>query len=142
MIEMFPVTEQWLESAHEISEPWEIPKPAGSDIGVQLRPPSEVVATTPAITLFTPIESLVPTAVQSRVDEHDSDSIESPGMIGLSVKVFPPSAVERNVASLLPATYSLLAARPAHALIAVQSIVTKLPTCWGTGEIENEWPPS
>ncbi len=97
---MFPVTEQWLESAHEISEPWEIPKPAGSDLGVQLRPPSEVVATTPEVKLSTPIESLVPTAVQSRVDGHESDSIESPGMIGVSVNVFPPSAVERNVASL------------------------------------------
>ena len=32
--------------------------------------------------------------------EHESDSIESPGMIGMSVNVVPPSAVERNVASL------------------------------------------
>jgi hypothetical protein len=62
-----------------------------------------VLATTPAVQSLTPIASLVPTAVQSSFDEHESDSIESPGMMGVSVNVKPPSAVDRNVASLLPA---------------------------------------
>jgi len=100
---MFPITEQCSASAQERAEFWEIPNPAGSAPGVQDLPPSVVLATTPAVQSLTPIASLVPTTVQSRFDEHESDSIESPGMIGVSVNVEPPSAVERNVASLWPA---------------------------------------
>jgi hypothetical protein len=103
VIDMFPITEQCSASAHERAEFWEIPNPTGSAPGVQDLPPSVVLATTPAVQSLTPIASLVPTTVQSRFDEHESDSMESPGMIGVSVNVEPPSAVERNVASLWPA---------------------------------------
>src|SRR5450631_4196150 len=59
-IEMFPIAEQWSGSAQETSEYWEMPKPAGSDPAIHVRPPSVVLAATPAVQLSTPIASLVP----------------------------------------------------------------------------------
>ena len=120
-----------------------MPNPAGSVPASHVRPPSVVNAATPAVKPFGPSASFQPTAVQSRPDEQCSDCIESPARIGASVKLLPPSLVERNVAFVAPIwRNSLEAARPAQNSAEGHDSVSRWPTPVGSGATANECPPS
>jgi hypothetical protein len=120
-----------------------MPKPSGNAPLVQLAPLLEVLATTPELQSFIPSWSLVPTATQVVAVGQSSDSMESPAGRDESLKVNPPSVVDRKVASIGVRLASAdVPARPAQNPVEGQLSEYSLPSADGRGLIVKECPPS